>query len=113
MHEDIKRTKRVTVRFTDDEYERLVAMARDKIEDESKTISRLIRENIFFENNAKEIRKMALDIRRLRIELTNAIKRYDATRSDASKDELLSVMWELDKKLSECEKEIRDGNDDP
>jgi endonuclease III len=110
---DLKRNYRVTVRFTKEEYDRLLQLTKDSLDTKELSISKLIRQNVFHENQAKYLMRIASDIRRLRVEMEQALRRYETLQSDFAEQELLNTMQELNEKLNLYEKEMSAyGNND-
>lgn len=110
---DLKRNYRVTVRFTKEEYDRLLKLTKDSLDVREQSISKLIRQNVFQENQMKYLMRIAADIRRLRVEMEQALRRYETLQSGFAEQELLNTMQELNEKLNLYEKEMSAyGNND-
>ena len=110
---DLKRNYRVTVRFTKEEYDRLLKLTKDSLDAREQSISKLIRQNVFQENQMKYLMRIAADIRRLRVEMEQALRRYETLQSSFAEQELLNTMQELNEKLNLYEKEMSAyGNND-
>lgn len=100
----MRREKIVPVRFTENEYEKLIEMIDDL--DERKNVSSFIRDRIFAEQKEKsDHREILFLLRQVRAEIGHAIKLYQ-------KDFLTEAQQEMEKcneKLDELQKEIMNG----
>lgn len=100
----MKREKIVPVRFSENEYEKMIEMIDDL--DERKNVSAFIRNKIFAEQKEKsDHREVLFLLRQVRSEIGHAIKLYQ-------KDFLTEAQVELEKcneKLDELQKEIMNG----
>lgn len=100
----MRREKIVPVRFTENEYEKLIEMIGAL--DERKNVSSFIRDKIFAEQKEKsDHREILFLLRQVRAEIGHAIKLYQ-------KDFLTEAQVELEKcneKLNDIQKEIMNG----
>ena len=87
MERETHRIRSITFRLTEDEYDRLAQMLSEYgIGDHRITASGYIRKKIFSGSSRSDLRKIYNEIRRMRCELSAAVKQYERAKQKQDDD---------------------------
>lgn len=110
------RNRHISCRLTDEEYEKLQQLFENSSfsENEKKKYSDFLRQQLLYENNSRKINLLYFDVRKMKVELQQAVRRLEKFQNAESESNLIKVLIDCTQKLEEVNKNMErltDGGD--
>lgn len=104
------RTKMICCRLTAEEYEKLQQLFENSSfsNREKKKYSDFLRQQLLYENNSAKINLLYFDVRKMKIELMIAMRRYEKLRNEESENNLIKVLADCTQRLEQINKNMEE-----
>lgn len=98
----------ISCRLTAKEYEKLRKLfdRSSFSENEKKKYSDFLRQQLLYENNSQKINLLYFDIRKIKVELHQAVRRFEKFQNAESESNLIKVLINCTEKLEEVNKNM-------